>query len=262
MLELSVIRDTVMNVAEAITAALEIETEIINEHLEIIGGTGRYKQKIGCFEEYGDINSGFIYGKLLKTGEIYICCDPDSDPEYGPKEGELAEICCPIKLENKIIGLIGLVAFNAEQREKIIVNSDTLTLFLVRMADLLASKLSETEQRNQLKGIVESMHEGLIAIDKDFIIKSCNYESEKLLGLNRSQMEGRRLSEIWEIKETERAIKGGIAIKDKEIIYRKKNDHEKRFLCTFIPLNPRDSEYHDSSALGAMILFQNMSVVR
>ena len=40
MLELSVIRDTVMNVAEAITAALEIETEIINEHLEIIGGTG------------------------------------------------------------------------------------------------------------------------------------------------------------------------------------------------------------------------------
>ena len=38
MLELSVIRDTVMNVAEAITAALEIETEIINEHLEIIGG--------------------------------------------------------------------------------------------------------------------------------------------------------------------------------------------------------------------------------
>ncbi len=40
MLELSVIRDTVMNVAEAITAALEIETEIINEHLEIIGEPG------------------------------------------------------------------------------------------------------------------------------------------------------------------------------------------------------------------------------
>ena len=45
MLELSVIRDTVMNVAQAITAALEIETEIINENLEIIGGTGRYTKK-------------------------------------------------------------------------------------------------------------------------------------------------------------------------------------------------------------------------
>jgi len=262
MLELSVIRDTVMSVAEAITAALEIETEIINEHLEIIGGTGRYSRKIGSFEEGGDINSGAIYGKLLKTGENYLCIDPASDPEYDPKEGELAEISCPIKLENRIIGLIGLVAFNEEQRQKIITNSDTLTLFLERMAELLASKLSETEQRNQLQGIVESMHEGLIAIDKDFIIKSCNYESERLLGLKRSQMEDRPLSEIWEMKDVERVVKNGDAVKDKEVIYKPRNGQERRFLCTLIPLNPRNSEYHDASAPGAMILFQNMSVVR
>jgi hypothetical protein len=36
------------------------------------------------------------------------------------------------------------VAFNEDQREKIINNSATLTLFLERMADLIASKLSET----------------------------------------------------------------------------------------------------------------------
>ena len=227
--------------------------------LKSSAGTGRYTNKIGTFEEGGNTNSELIYAKLLKNGENYLCIDPKSDPEYAPREGELAEICCPIKMDNRIIGLIGLVAFNAEQREKIIANSSTLTLFLVRMAELLASKLSETEQRNQLQGIVESMHEGLIAIDKDFIIKSCNYESEKLLGLKRDQMEGRLLSEIWEIKEVERVVKGGISTKDKEVIFRNKNDQEKRFLCTFIPLNPRNSEYHNSSALGAMILFQNMS---
>ena len=262
MLELSVIKDTVMNVAEAITAALEIETEIINEHLEIIGGTGRYTHKVGSFEEYGDINSGSVYGKLLKSGENYLCKDPKSDPEYDPKEGELAEICCPIKLENRIIGLIGLVAFNEGQREKIITNSNTLTLFLGRMAELLASKLSETEQRNQLQGIVESMHEGLIAIDSDCVIKSCNYQSEKLLGLKRSQMEGRQLCEIWDLNEAERVAKSGIAIKDKEVIFKKNNDHEKRFLCTIIPLNPRNDEGEDVSAHGAMILFQIISDVR
>jgi len=262
MLELSVIRDTVLNVAEAITAALEIETEIINEHLEIIGGTGRYTRKIGSFEEYGNINSGAIYGKLLKTGENYLCRSPESDPEYDPKEGELAEICCPIKLENKIIGLIGLVAFNEEQREKIITNSNTLTLFLERMAELLASKLSETEQRNQLQGIVESMHEGLIAIGRDCVIKSCNYESEKLLGLSRSQMEGHPLSEIWDLKEVERVAKSGIAVKDKEVFFKKNNSQEKRFLCTIIPLNPRNAENQDISTHGAMILFQNISDVR
>jgi PAS domain S-box len=262
MLELSVIRNTVMNVAEAITAALEIETEIINEHLEIIGGTGRYTQKIGSFEEDGDIDSGLIYGKLLKTGNNYLCKNPEADPEYAPKEGELAEICCPIKSETKILGLIGLVAFTEEQREKLITNSKTLTLFLERMAELLASKLSETEQRNQLRGIVESMHEGLIAIDKDCIIKSCNYECERLLGLKRSRIEGRPLSEIWEIKDVERVMKYGNAVKDKEVIYNNRDSQEKRFLCTFIPLSLRNSEFQEAAAPGAMILFQNMSVVR
>lgn len=262
MLELSIIRDTVMNVAEAITAALEIETEIINEHLEIIGGTGRYTRKIGSFEEEGDIDSGAIYGKLLKSGENYLCKDPSGDPEYDPKEGELAEICCPIKLEGKIIGLIGLVAFNEEQRQKIISNSATLTLFLERMAELIASKLSETEQRNQLQGIVESMHEGLIAIDKDGVIKSCNYECERLLGMHRSQMEGYPLSRIWDLKEVERVAKSGVAVKDKEISYTKNNSQEKRFLCTIIPINTRDAEVHDGTLYGTMILFQNISDAR
>lgn len=262
MLELSVIRDTVRNVAEAITAALEIETEIVNEHLEIIGGTGRYIRKIGSFEEGGNINSGSIYGKMLKTGENYLCKDTKNDPEYDPKEGELAEICCPIKLENRILGLIGLVAFNEEQRDKIVSNSSTLTLFLERMAELLASKLSETQQKNQLQGIVESMHEGLIAIGKDGVIKSCNYESEKLLGLKRNQMEGIPLSAIWDLKEVERVAKSGTAVKDKEVFYKISNGQEKRFLCTIIPLNPRNSDDTDVSARGAMILFQNISDAR
>ncbi len=262
MLELSVIRDTVMNVAEAITAALEIETEIINEHLEIIGGTGRYTRKIGSYEEDGDLNSGSIYGKLLKTGQNYLCENPSADPEYDPKEGEMAEICCPIILENKIIGLIGLVAFDEAQRKKIISNSSTLTLFLERMAELIASKLSETEQRNQLQSIVESMHEGLIAVGRDGVIKSCNYECEKLLGLKRNQMVGQPLSGIWDMKEAERVVKSGAAVKDKEVFYKKNNSQEKRFLCTMIPINPRNAEEYDASPHGAMILFQNISDVR
>ncbi len=262
MLELSVIRDTVMNVAEAITAALEIETEIINEHLEIIGGTGRYTHKIGSYEEEGDLDSGAIYGKLLKTGKNYLCTDPSQDPDYDPKEGEMAEICCPIRLENRILGLIGLVAFNRQQRDKIIQNSDTLTLFLERMAELIASKLSEAEQRNQLQGIVESMHEGLIAIDKDSVIQSCNYESEQLLGLKRSQMEGYALSRVWDLKEVEGVIKNGVAIKDKEVIYKKNSGREKRFLCTIIPINVKDAEEYNGSPHGVMILFQNISEAR
>jgi Tfp pilus tip-associated adhesin PilY1 len=44
-MSLSLIKDTVQKVADAITAALDIETEIVDDRLMIIGGTGRYAEK-------------------------------------------------------------------------------------------------------------------------------------------------------------------------------------------------------------------------
>lgn len=262
MLELSMIRDTVMQVAEAITAALEIETEIINSRLMIIGGTGRYTAKIGSYEEKGDLNSGQIYGALLRSGKTYLCTDTAADPFYAPQEGELAEISCPIKLDGTVIGLIGLVAFTKEQQTKIHNNHETLLLFLERMADLIASKLSETEKRNQLNGILESMHEGLIALDKNESIVSCNYQASHLLGLERQMLENRPLSDVWKMDESIKAIRFGQATRDKEILYRASKNGVRRFLCTVIPLGAVEANASDATNLGAMILFQDVSDAR
>lgn len=155
--ELITIQDTIINVAEAITAALEIETEIIDSHLKIIGGTGRYVGKIGTYEEDGDLDSGLIYGKLLKSGKEYICKDALFDKEYNQQEGELAEICCPIKMEGQVLGIIGLVAFNQVQHSHIVNKSQNLLLFLNRMAELIASKLMMTIHRNQLRSKLDSL---------------------------------------------------------------------------------------------------------
>lgn len=53
-------------IAEAITAVLELETEIIDEKLTIVAGTGRYKKKIGAKEEDGDLDSGYILENALE----------------------------------------------------------------------------------------------------------------------------------------------------------------------------------------------------
>ncbi len=156
-MKLSLIKDTVQKVAEAITAALEIETEIVDENLEIIGGTGRYHEKVGLFEEAGDLDSRYIYGRLLKTGSEYICIDPYNDPIYNPQEGELAEISCPIHLNNKIIGLIGLVAFTETQRLKLITQETNLFQFLRIMADLIASKIAMASINDSMKITLDSM---------------------------------------------------------------------------------------------------------
>lgn len=258
-MELIMIRDTAMSVAQAITAALEIDTEIVDHRLEIIAGTGRYIKKIGSYEEGGDLNTGAIYGKILKTGAEYICTDCSSDPHYAPEEGELAEISCPILLDGRVVGIIGLVAFTGEQRDKIVDKMENLRLFLKRMAELIASKLSEAEKKNQLKAILESMHEGLIAVDKDGLIVSCNTKSEKLLNMPRIEMEGRPLSDIWDIPELKRSIDKSLLIKDKDILYKKARARSKRFLCTIIPLSADEAFASGTDKLGAILLFQDIS---
>lgn len=157
MLGLSSIQPTVMRVAEAITAALDIETEIVDDTLKIIGGTGRYLSKIDTFEEDGDLDGPFLYADILRSGKEYVNMNVFYDDSYRQREGELAEIACPIKIENKIIGIIGLVAFHNDQKSKMDEKTSSLLIFLRRMADLIASKLIVSQSNFELTNIIESL---------------------------------------------------------------------------------------------------------
>ncbi len=261
MYTLSIIQTTVLQIAEAITEALGIETEIIDNKMRIIGGTGRYKSKIGTFEENGDLNSGFIYSRLLKTGEEYINLEPAQDQEYNALEGELAELCCPVKYDDKVIGLIGLVAFTEDQKGKIIENKSNLFLFLNRMAYLIASKLAESKNKNELIATLESIHDGIISVNKELEIVSCNYMAKQLLGKYDSDILGQKLSSIWSVEETRKVIRTGVPVKDKEEIYEKKDKASRHFLCTIMPIVDIKNEVFDD-VMGAVISFQDISEVR
>ena len=158
-MSLLLIKDTVQQVATAITAALELETEIVDENLMIIGGTGRYKQKNGQYEEDGDLESELVYANCLKTGREYINFNPSLDKYYDARENELAEICCPIKSENKVLGLIGLIAFTEEQRSIMINKTLALCTFLQSMAELIVGKYIVSQNNITLQNTVSSLME-------------------------------------------------------------------------------------------------------
>ena len=158
-MSLLLIKDTVQQVATAITAALELETEIVDENLMIIGGTGRYKQKNGQYEEDGDLESELVYADCLKTGREYINFNPSLDKYYDARENELAEICCPIKSENKVLGLIGLIAFTEEQRSIMINKTLALCTFLQSMAELIVGKYIVSQNNITLQNTVSSLME-------------------------------------------------------------------------------------------------------
>ena len=158
-MSLLLIKDTVQQVATAITAALDLETEIIDENLMIIGGTGRYREKTGSYEEDGDLECGLVYADCLRTGREYINFNPEHDEFYDARENELAEICCPIRTDDKVLGLIGLIAFTEDQRNIMIHKTLELRTFLQSMAELIAGKYIVSQNNITLQNTVSSLLE-------------------------------------------------------------------------------------------------------
>ena len=135
MLELSLIKETVTQVADAITAVLGIDTEIVDSHLKIISGTGRFHKRVGTYEESGNLDSNEYYARMIRSGKEGVCLDAGSDRNYNRQEGELSEITCPIMVDGDVVGLIGQIAFTAKQHAVLCERTQALLVYLRKMAE-------------------------------------------------------------------------------------------------------------------------------
>ncbi len=261
------IQVTVQDVAGAISAALGIEVEIVDEQLTIIAGSNRYKDLIGLKEEYGDLEGDFLYARTLRCGTANIVEDPGKDPRYDPSslEGtteELAEICCPIILNNKAVGAIGLQAITPEQRVNLLNNKQAVLSFLQHMSHLLAVKLSEEEVVERLKAmsmklstILETIHEGALAIDSGGVVTHCNSTAAKLLDTDPEKIIGHLLESVWPGAAALEVLKTGQEYTEKEEIYH--TGH--RRLHFIVSVRPIPGECAPS---GAVISFRDIVQAR
>ncbi|MEN6413720.1 MAG: helix-turn-helix domain-containing protein [Veillonellales bacterium] len=138
------IHDTVQKTAEAIAAVLKIEVEIADSNLVRIAGTGQYKEQCGCV-----MPDGFVYRHVLDTGNTVVIENPGYHEfcQPCPRRGkcfESGEIAAPILLQNKPVGVIGLISFDPGQAKRLLDNKAWMLQFVVKMAELIAGNLSET----------------------------------------------------------------------------------------------------------------------
>jgi PAS domain S-box-containing protein len=228
---LSEIGDTVQQVAEAISAALGVETEIVDSELTVVAGTSKYRLRVGDKLEWGDRNAGFLYGRVMNTREPYVVENPASDPTYDPSSlkgetEELAEICSPIMLLDEVLGVIGFAAFNSEQRKTLLSQRDTILLFLRRMADMIASKVSETEglerlrlASSQMTTILETISEGVLTIDGKGVVTHANRAAEAVTGIPRRELVWKPLASRWPNSCVLEVLRTGREIVNREEIY-------------------------------------------
>lgn len=203
------ISNSVKQVAEAIGIAVGVEVEIVDDELTILGGTGIYASKIGQKEEHGRLDGNFLYARVFRSGKTEFIEDAVHAADYddmgsaGTISGELAEICTPIKINSRIIGIIGMVAFTDEQKRILLDKKRSMVTFVEKMADLLAAKAAQRElledteaSMNEISAVLETTHEGIFAIDRKGYIKHCNKMAATLFGTTKADIVGSHLNDF------------------------------------------------------------------
>lgn len=203
-LGLDSIQETVVQVAEVIAMVLKVDVTIIDDKQRRIAATGKYRDRVDQF-----IATDSLFTKALKEGRNLIITDKDQSEHCKACSGkekciELAHLCCPINLPERTVGLISLVAFNDKQRQRLLSQESNYTHFIDKMANLLGSKLLEAEsgaalrlQKKQLEAIIESVSEGLVAVDCQGWVSFCNHTTAQLLQRSQSELVGLSLEQIF-----------------------------------------------------------------
>lgn len=210
MNELENIKDDIQNIAEAILSVINIDVTIVDDKFIRIAGTGKYIDKIG---DKVDGYSAFRKSFVEQVG-IFIEDPKESDicksctHIHGCKE--FAEVCCPIVLDNKSYGVIGLIAFDTDQSNMMKNNLDGLMNFLKKMADLISNKLKaqiNTEEleveKKKLEILLDNMDKAIVSVDINGYIDKCNYKFKELFNLNDNDLLKKNVFDILNfIKKT------------------------------------------------------------
>jgi transcriptional regulator with PAS, ATPase and Fis domain len=195
------IQPSIQQVVMAISSALKIEVEIADRDLLRIAGTGVIKSNI--WQEMR--NEDFVYRRCLETGKPIVIknpgyhevCQPCSRYQNCP---EVGEVCCPIKVDGVVVGVIGLLAFNNDQKERLFVDLQANLEFLEKMSELIALKVKEynhhQEQLLNVKKISTLIHyidNGTLMINREGTCEYINPAARQLLGLSSDEIPNQEL---------------------------------------------------------------------
>ncbi|MDQ7093315.1 sigma 54-interacting transcriptional regulator [Desulfosporosinus sp. PR] len=202
---LKAVQGYIQRVSDAFAAVLDFEVAIVDEHLEVVAGTGKYKDQIGIIYD-----SRSISYHLQCTQKSFLLSDPSQChlcQNCSLKETckVLAGLLYPIELDDKgFAGTISLYAFNEMQKENLLKDFAKLETFLKHLVVLIAGKLNEMtlykqsqKLAEQFNTLINSVCEGIVAIDYQGKITHINRSAENLLMTAAHQIHGKPVEEIF-----------------------------------------------------------------
>lgn len=261
MVDLGDICSTIQQVAEAIAAVLKVEVTVVDSGLRRVAGTGSYRHVLGQ-----TVPRGSTFEAALATGKPVVLTEAVRSQHCQNCElvtacHEAAHVCSPIlAADGQVLGVMGLVAFDDDQRRILTGDTGSHVQFVTRMCNLIAAKVAEesarlqlVRQAGQLRGIVEAVHEGLLAVDQAGKVISYNAAAEALLRVERSRLLGAGLEDFFPDSPLLEVLKKGTGQLDREILGSANHPH---CLASCTPIYDRDR------LVGAVAVLRDIRKVR
>ncbi len=236
--DISKIKNSLLDITDAIRSVLNLDLTIVDSNLKRIIATGRYSKEIG---EKVDVNSVFSFAIenkksfIIKEPKKHIACLSCAKKDNCK---EFAEICSPIKIGDVVIGVIGLIAFNNEQKEMITKNDVNILNFLDKMSDLIANEMIRENNRQklltqseELEFLFDAVNSAIISIDNDCtIIKYNKFAKNRFNELKK----GIKINELFNIPKCK-------LFEEMKISYNNELEYNnKRYLYTKKPILDND----------------------
>jgi transcriptional regulator with PAS, ATPase and Fis domain len=187
---LAEIRGTASKFAKTISNILDIDVMIVDDNYNRIANTFRYSS------EPLPVNRFSMLGEVIHTGKVVAVKDKNTYkhckncPDLN-ECGISGLVGVPIFYENKVIGAIALLV-PLNKTSPALDNMEHSVDFLIRMADLLSSKLKNIDDYNKLNVIkkereilLNNIEDGLVSVSNSGEILHYNQQFEELFGIGR-----------------------------------------------------------------------------
>ncbi|HBK61790.1 MAG TPA: Fis family transcriptional regulator, partial [Firmicutes bacterium] len=197
--------DSMQQIADAVAAAMGVDVTIADYALLRVAGTGPFAA--ACGER---VPGGCAFERALYCAETLIVEDPREASLCAGCQGrdgcaETFGMCTPITVNGGRAGILAIVAFTSEQRNRIRGSLSSYVRFLEKMAELIATKMTEhrlmmaLEKRScELEAVVNHIHQGVVCVDASCRIRQMNARAVELLKLQASvPRAGDSLEKTW-----------------------------------------------------------------
>ncbi|WP_300392588.1 sigma 54-interacting transcriptional regulator [Fusobacterium sp.] len=167
------IKEHVKKYANVITNLINVDVGIVDKNMRRVTGTGLYKNIEGV------LALGNVYKNTLETGKTNIIKNPrqhDLCSECLDKNNcrEKLEIATPIYCRDEIVGVLGLVCFNYDQKEKILNALDSYLNFTKQIAEFIGIKFYEYQEEALKKEREETLNQILNNMTKGVLVSDCH----------------------------------------------------------------------------------------